>query len=248
MSERRYVFLTGCARSGTSAFSRLLNNHPDLVVGMERFKSFVKKERIADFGPHLFAEERFFDFQPTDTNQTPEKNNSLRLHYSLAREKYGSALVVGDKVPALTNYFAALDVKFPDSAVVVIVRDVASVAGSWKRLGLESNSKFFAGKKAWHGVVSWNKSLDRIAAALESKKPPFIVSYEQLFSGSYNFEKLLGFIGVPVRDEFLEVYQGMMKKSTVVASRESLLDDADHAYIEEKANMPLYQQVIAHAA
>ena len=67
MAARRYAFITGCSRSGTTALTRLLNRHPDVAIGYER------NNRLAGRGlltPSLFEPERFRRFEADDSHHT----------------------------------------------------------------------------------------------------------------------------------------------------------------------------------
>jgi hypothetical protein len=55
----RALFVSGCARSGTTAFSDYLNQHPELLVCRERYKY------IADeITPDHFTFDRILDYKP----------------------------------------------------------------------------------------------------------------------------------------------------------------------------------------
>ncbi|MGY2701665.1 sulfotransferase [Nocardioides sp. HB32] len=41
MTTPRLLFLVGLARSGTTALLHVLNAHPEVVIGMERYKRVV---------------------------------------------------------------------------------------------------------------------------------------------------------------------------------------------------------------
>ncbi|WP_366939241.1 sulfotransferase [uncultured Paraglaciecola sp.] len=40
------TFVSGSPRSGTSALTELLSSHPDISLGMERFKFLYKKNQV----------------------------------------------------------------------------------------------------------------------------------------------------------------------------------------------------------
>ena len=70
-----YLFATGCERSGTTILTRLLQSHPGISIGMERYKYLLRGVRTRRVTrrlcPSHFEPGRFFDFRPTDTNIIP---------------------------------------------------------------------------------------------------------------------------------------------------------------------------------
>ena len=65
--SRRFLFVCGVARSGTTVLARLLNNHPQVAVGVERYKyRFMRRALPAD-PASLFTRERFFSYDPEDS-------------------------------------------------------------------------------------------------------------------------------------------------------------------------------------
>ena len=49
-----YLFIAGCARSGTTAMARLLNQDPRILIGIERYKYIPKATR-----PHISTKKNF---------------------------------------------------------------------------------------------------------------------------------------------------------------------------------------------
>ena len=87
----KYCFVFGCPRSGTTAVARLLQAHPRVVIGMERYKFLLSRRRDrGTFGPTLFERERFFDFRAGDTNVNPDLGH-FEGHYIKARRRFENA-------------------------------------------------------------------------------------------------------------------------------------------------------------
>ncbi|NNE74056.1 MAG: hypothetical protein HKN26_10355, partial [Acidimicrobiales bacterium] len=40
--DRNFLFVAGCARSGTTALTNLLNQHADLAISIERFNRITE--------------------------------------------------------------------------------------------------------------------------------------------------------------------------------------------------------------
>jgi hypothetical protein len=172
--HQNYLFICGAPRSGTTATAQLLNRHPKVAVGIERYKNL----KPADLGEHLFANERFFDFRPTDTNVRAQNV------YSRLEKKYQNATWRGDKVPRYYTRYDTLFEKFESSIVVFMLRDVHAVASSWNKRAEDPEDKWPEGNNYVQAVKEWNESL---ALTLESRQKYgerlLVVEYERLFSG-----------------------------------------------------------------
>jgi hypothetical protein len=58
------LFLCGCPRSGTTELCRILNKHPHLSIGMERYK-FIYEKQLEKLNDNFFSKEKFFSFEST---------------------------------------------------------------------------------------------------------------------------------------------------------------------------------------
>ena len=101
--SKRIVFIIGVARSGTTAMADLLNLHPEICIGIERYK--FKFVRRGEFDAADFTPERFFDLRARDTNILPHNGGRWKAVYSRMRRKFPRAAVVGDKIPHLFERF-----------------------------------------------------------------------------------------------------------------------------------------------
>ncbi|NEP86465.1 MAG: sulfotransferase [Okeania sp. SIO2C2] len=68
----KYLFVCGCARSGTTAITKLLNAHPLIAIGVERYKHYAKQDLIHKLSPALFKLSVFFDIREEQTNINPQ--------------------------------------------------------------------------------------------------------------------------------------------------------------------------------
>ena len=86
---RKYLFICGTPRSGTSALVILIGAHSKLALGIERFKYYLNKpNREKWLGTYLFTKSRFFDFSDGATNVKPNENNFYTNYYASLEEKY----------------------------------------------------------------------------------------------------------------------------------------------------------------
>src|SRR5205807_10659654 len=63
---KRFLFVCGVPRSGTTALAQLLNYHPRIGIGIERFRSIAIGSRGDEFRLTLYRKERFFKFRDGD--------------------------------------------------------------------------------------------------------------------------------------------------------------------------------------
>jgi hypothetical protein len=197
VTDRRYCFIFGCPRSGTTALTRLLNSHEAFVVGMERYKyHYSSTQGRAALGPDFFEPGRYFDFRPEDTNITPSNERFARF-YERARRRFDAATVVyvGDKVLATDPILDAIRENFPDPRFIFIYRDLFRVASSWEvRARNEKDENWVAANdyrvagERWQGAFEVAERLiDQIGLEHVS-----LVRYERMFNGDVcHFDALL---------------------------------------------------------
>ncbi|MEM9313171.1 MAG: sulfotransferase [Pseudomonadota bacterium] len=195
----QYLFVCGCPRSGTTSMTYRLAEHPEIMLGVERFKRMTNSAaRLDELQPALFEEERFFDFRDSDTNNTPEKRESFANHYALMRERYagGRMRVIGDKHPGYFRHYDALDSRFPDARFVFMLRHPAAVARSYEaRLARPNDRWQWSGEDA---VNDWNESIQRTRDFM-ARAPGrlFVCQFERFYAGDVDYyRELLAFVGV----------------------------------------------------
>ena len=178
--QRRVMFVCGAARSGTTALARLLNTHPDIVVGIERFKyRLLGAQDEIDYAS-LFTRERFFSYEPGDTNI--DFNKTYVNDFQRMRPKFDSAVYVGDKIPGLYKRLRFVSETFPHCKVIFIVRDPMLVAASWESRAGDADDGWPAHRGYEHAVEEWNRSLSHVLKARKILRQDLIcVSYERTF-------------------------------------------------------------------
>jgi len=200
----RHLFIAGCPRSGTSALTFLLNEHPRLAIGFERYKRVR-----AQLDPFHFTPAQFFSPVAAETDIRGE------LLYARLRERWegGGVSVVGDKVPLYTRVLGQLLERFPGARVVVMVRDPLDVARSFRRRAADPGDWWPAENDETLAMRMWNEALAAVravdaepagggverGAAGGGPGVAALLPYEALFSGEVHWlEMLLAFVGVPL--------------------------------------------------
>lgn len=208
MVRDRFLFLSGVPRSGTTAFADLLNRHPKIAVGIERFKKLAMSAETADeFMPDLFGTERFFDFRATDTNVRSDNT------YRRMRSRYDEAIWVGDKVP---RYYARLPTiydRFPGAVVFYIVRDLPAVARSWNARAQNPADSWPIENDYRRAAIEWNKG-NRIALRWATQRPRdfHVVAYDDLFPHGIDLVgAIMARLGLDLELPFLKEYKIFME-------------------------------------
>lgn len=244
-SPQRLLFLAGLARSGTTALLHVMNAHPEVVIGMERYKRVVSGG-IDRLGPELFEKERFFDFSDGLTNQDPEEAARWGVDYAALEAKWDQATYVGDKMT--TVRFDRVHERLPEARFVFIVRDIDQVASSWDRRAQDATDQHWPERSdAKASVERWNQSLKRIRRAVRDHPDlATVVEYGRFFGdpGATSLRAVLDALGLPwepgVAAEFDRVHREYVEK---VVGRDRTLSPELRAFVDELADRRLWDAV-----
>ena len=83
---KKYLFVGGLARSGTSALTELLNGHSEIAIGMERYKYLFGNGELFTRGEELFEKQKFFEWSPTETNVQLDDKKYQRMYERIERK------------------------------------------------------------------------------------------------------------------------------------------------------------------
>jgi len=179
--DRQLLFVVGLARSGTTALTELLSTHPEIALGMERYKRLMLRRASVELRPSLFEPARFFDFTDGLTNITPDASPRWDAYYRHLAEGYDTATYVGDKVTGVRVRMILQ--RFPAARVVVIVRDLVEVAASWQRRADDPTDAGW--REAWdaqEAAVQWNRGLRQLLRMFDLATGRIrVVEYRTLF-------------------------------------------------------------------
>ena len=125
----RPLFVSGCERSGTTAFADYLNEHPQILVLRERYR--FHPEEIT---PDLFGFDRILDFTEADRDERRKIDNWYKnLTARMLAAKDPSALAwMGDKDPFYLENLEELRRNNPGARFIILYRPVEEVAESWQ--------------------------------------------------------------------------------------------------------------------
>jgi hypothetical protein len=233
-----YLFATGCERSGTTVLTRLLQSHPSVAIGMERYKYLLRDVRTRRVTrrlcPSHFEPGRFFDFRPSDTNIIPPNFGD---YYDESARRYRSDELryVGDKVlPPSTKVFRLMADRFPTARYVFIYRDAVAVASSFEVRARDPDDVWPAEHGYEFGIERWSnafRAADWLIADVGAE-PVFVVRYEDLFSGGTDAAAaLFAFLELDLAPSVVRFLRSRTRGWDERRERPSVLDAAQQARV-----------------
>lgn len=153
--SKRYLFVCGCPRSGTSAMWRVLSQSPSVVIGNEWFAG-----RAEHLTRDLFQRDRFFAPEySVDVGYDINTHIDTKDYVPLAKQRFASARYVGDKIPYLYLHLNDFARRFQGATVVFMVRDVFDVAASYNRRQNNHEDAAWTGGGVTEAIRDWNDAL-----------------------------------------------------------------------------------------
>ncbi|MGD1699534.1 sulfotransferase family protein [Dapis sp. BLCC M229] len=250
----KYLFVCGCPRSGTTAILNLLNYHPLIALGVERYKHYANKTLIHKLNPDLFQPSVFFDVREEQTNLNPQHKgweNQWKPFYEELKEKFPkNTTIIGDKFPHYYEFYEEINAQFTSAGVkfIFMLRDIIDVALSYDARAKNQKDIGWGRNRNYKFAVSdWNQSLINTWNYLENRKQEnlFICEYEKLFSGDDRYlNLLLNFLDINSEREFFAYYKSMTQNWKKYKQREKVIDQEELTYIEQNSNYVLRDKIL----
>ena len=227
-----YCFVFGCPRSGTTELTRLLHAQPEIVLGMERYRTVLyqldERRELGQFGPKMLEAQRFLNVVLHD--------DRFRDHYRTAALRFAAGPVryVGDKVPHAKSIVLALSRSFPDARFVFIYRDLERVASSYCRRAQDPNDPWPRDARCELAVDDWHEAFasgDAVTAAIGEERM-FVVKFEHLFGGDRGVvEEMFAWLGVDPRFGALPTFERQIARWNHVGSRPLSLSVEERRFV-----------------
>jgi len=226
--------VSGVPRSGTTALANLLNWHPTVFCGIERF-------------PLATVDQSFFTRESIIDESIPS------AHFGRNRDILEEKMrldAIGDKGPRYFYRLADSEMEFSDMKLIFIIRNITGVFHSWNKRAFNQNDT------SWHrgqtGVFAYLDylqllfSLNRIRTSHES----VVISYEDLFFGNpskqhHIIDQIFDFIGAPQSTRVLENFDGESAKRQSLTKKKADLSVEESEFLNLVQLAPLFTTLSA---
>ena len=238
--DKSYLFVGGCARSGTTALASLLNAHDDVLIGDERYWKVIMR---GDLTLEHFAKDEFLSRgKPADS-----RHSTRSVEKPDVDTAYDAARVIGEKIPKLHMLYDRKhnDVwrRFPNCRLLYIVRNPVSVVESHEQRRLDETDPWDQG--AFRALDAWNYSVRSAIKAVEDGVPLMVVTYERLFASRDHARQLLTTLGFSMsgvdHDRIDAIYDTYEEK---LRTAPSLRNEDIRMHIAMNADFKSYRQLI----
>jgi hypothetical protein len=230
-----FVFIVGCARSGTTLLERVVNAHPQIAVTPEMHwitdyfregrwlapEGRVTPEQVASMVRHKRF--RQFDFDPKEFEALLGPGEAvsyvafLGRIFSLYKKNKGKPLV-GNKTPAFVRRLSTLHGYWPEAKFVHLIRDGRDVCLSvlnWNHADRTAGRYLTWAQDPVSTTALWWKrkvSLGRQGGQALGPDLYYEVHYEHLVARpDEECAKLCAFLGVPYDESMLRFHEGRVK-------------------------------------
>lgn len=252
-TDKRYLFLSGIQRSGTTALTNVMNHHEQICICVERYKKLMHFERHKMFVPELFALDNLLDFSKGYTNLDPSHSDRFKGFYNDLEANYENLVYIGDKVPNNYPFIPYVHEVFPGARTIFIVRNLHDTACSWQARADREGDGWPEDKTAERSLKPWNEH-NATVLKMKQRHPEdcLVVNYDTFFDGdpadNSAIKRLTDFLGLILDDPLSDAFRQARKKyASKLKGKERSLSQATLEYLEMNADNGSYDKVLAYA-
>lgn len=224
--------VSGVPRSGTTALASLLNWHPEVFCGIERFpleavnQSFFTRESVNDESIPTAHFERNRDIL----------KEKIKLH------------AIGDKGPRYFYKLAGSENEFSETKLIFIIRDIAEVFQSWNSRA--SNPIDDSWHRGQTGIFSYLDYLQLLFTLnrIHDNHDSLVISYEDMFFAEpakqhLIIDRIFDFIGAPHSAQTHENFDAESAKRMSLKKKKAKLSDEESAFLNLVNLNPLFSHL-----
>lgn len=236
-----YIFISGCARSGTSTLAHLIGSHSKIILGIERYGHRIEKNSFS-LSPNLFEKDRFLRIESGDTFY-----DDFELMHSETpgiESKFDTYEYIGDKRPELYKVYDEVFREFPTACFFFIYRDIYDVCNSWNNRA-EEMKDWPRDKNYLEAVAEWQESIVKTIDAIKrGHHKIYPVSYKKLFIDGCGAEVLFEKLGLEFEHAAKSKYEEILRVGrSLESTRVSSLSQNMREFIANNVNFELYHAI-----
>jgi len=237
-SHKKYLFLGGCGRSGTSVLTEIIGLHQKIVLGIERYNKLMRKHIFSLSEAH-FSKERFLIMHEGDTFY--DDFNKFRAHKNAA-VKFDDAIYVGVKYPPFDKIYHLMQANFGSFKYLYIYRNIFDVAESWNRRA-EKGGNWPNDKNYLKAVQRWNESLTQTLNALKNGADIMCINYDDLLFTNKPIQPIFDHLGFPIDENVTKELAKARNIAPKKKSAKGALSGTEMEYIRNNAKFELYDEI-----
>jgi len=235
--DKRYLFIGGCARSGTGVLTMVVGVHNRIVIGNERYNRLCRKNQYSLTTEH-FSKDRFYEMKEGDTFYMDFNKYHLGWEPKIF-EKYDRCKYIGVKYTPIHQILPELHSNFPGLKILYIYRDIFDVAESWNRRAVEG--KFWPPKMNYkQAVITWNQSLRMMKQATEENDNIICVNYNDAFFTDKSFEPVFERLNVKIDKNVVKRLKQARKNAIKIREAKGGLNEGERQFIAREADFETF--------
>ena len=235
------IFVMGAPRSGTTLLRLLLTTHSDICIPPESL-FFVALEpkygnvnvQVEDFLNDIYSEQfpKFCEWKVDRKLLSNNLKSYQELSYALAvetiyqtyRQQFNpEASIWGDKNPCHIHHVDKIWRHFPESKIILIIRDFRACYSSMKNIvAKEQGAKeVWTGPRTLEGMArQWNQVINLVDKYHRKNEQFYLVYYEDLVREPIaQLTKICKWLGVEFQESMLSFYQRNVELGLVLPSQ-----------------------------
>lgn len=237
-SKKKYLFIGGCGRSGTSVLTQIIGSHQQIVLGIERYNKLMRKKFFSLTDAH-FSKERFLTMHEGDTFY--DDFNKLKAHKNAA-EKFDNAVYVGVKYPPFDKIYHLMQTNFGSFKYLYIYRNIFDVAESWNRRA-EKGGNWASDKNYLKAVQRWNESLTHTLNELKNGTDIICVNYDEILFTNKSIQPIFDRLGIPMDENVIRELTEARNIAPKKKPAKGALSETETEYIRKNAKFELYDEI-----
>ena len=238
VEQKKYLFIGGVGRSGTTVLTRVIGVHPLIILGMERYNKLFKKQDFSITLKH-FEKERFFEMREGDTFYMDF--DLFRPHMNAA-EKWDQAIYTGVKYPQIASVYELSRQALGDFKLIYIYRNIFDVAESWNRKQIES--KNWPKNRDYKKAVSfWNRSLRQTRKLIRENQDIVCIRYEDLLFSEKSIQPIFDWLELEMDKKVIDVLSDERKDAPDRKAKKGTLPNEQKTFINQYARFDIYEEL-----